>query len=209
MSEHAQIREALLSSETSATFLNAIIRKQYGDDAYDWDPLTVYLELQADYNTDMTVTNMERWSALQTAMTTGAFYTRLDAFLAICNTLSEGSPYFMAFDPVTVEEAAWGITEVALNRDVLPFSYPIKQYLYVILGQDGYDEANYPEPIKMALEVAPNRKDIISSTAGIENKDVVELYVDEKLKDIIKEFDKVPGLGDIQDFIFKDTQLDV
>lgn len=209
MSEVTLIREALQSPETSATFLNALIRRQYGDEAYDWDPLTVYLELQADYGVDMSSEAMEKWSALQVALTTNAFYNRLDAFLAICNTLSDGAPYFTAFDPVTVEEAAWGIAEVALNRNPLPFSYAIKQYLYVILEQDGYSEENYPEPIKLALGLNPKRGDIINATAGLENKDTVELYVDEGLQDIVKEFDKIPSMSSIDDFLFKDATIHV
>lgn len=207
MSEVTLIREALQSPETSATFLNAVIRRQYGDEAYDWDPLTVSLELKADYGVDISDEGMDRWSAMQIAMTTNAFFTRLDAFLAVCNTLAGGVPYFDAFDPVTVEEAAWGITEVAMNRDMLPFSYAIKQYLYVILQQDGYAEENYPEPIKMALGANPKRGEIVNSVRGLENKDVVELYVDEGLKDVIREFNKVPSMARIDDFIFKELAV--
>ena len=207
MSEVQLIREALQSPETSATFLNAIIRRQYGDEVYDWDPLTVFLELKADFNVEISSEGLDRFSALQVAMTTNAFFNRLDAFMSISNTLADGAPYFIAFDPVTVEEAAWAITELALNRDILPLSYTIKQYLYAVLEQDGYSEENYPESIKLALGINPDRKSIIGAATNTENRDNVEQYVDESLKDVVREFDK-HGM-DMDDYIYKDVELNV
>jgi len=208
MSEIADIREALQSPNTSATFLIALVRRDYGDEALDWDPLTLAMELQADYGVDVSSEGMNRIAAMQIVMTSNAFFNRVDAWSAICNTLPSGEPYFIAFDPVSVEELAATLAEVALNRDLLPFSYPIKQYIYAILQNDGFSEENYPEPIKIALGSNPKREKVLNLESPA-NRDEVENYVDEVLKDIIRDFNKVPSMAKIDDYLYKDLTLNV
>ena len=204
MQESTHIRSALQSTETSATFLNALIRRQYGDEAYEWDPLTVFLELKSDFDVELSNESMDRWSAMQVVMTSDAFFKRVDAFSAICNTLASGVSHFAVFDPVTVEEASWAIVEVALNRDMLPLSYPIHQYINVLLQQDGYEPESDPEPIKLALGMDPKSKNIVKAVfVDMSNKDNVEHFIDENLKQIAREFDTIPSM-DMNDYIYKE-----
>jgi len=202
MSDTAQIKEALQSPETSATLINAIIKRQYGEEVYLWDPLTVFLELKTDFRVDPISEVTDKIGAIQVIMSTDAFFNRLDAFIAICNTLNTGDPYFTAFDPATLEEVAWAMAEISLIRNMQPFSYPIKQYIKQLLKSDGYTEGNYPEIIKMAFVDDPSSRDIKKIISSTPNKEVVEQYIDEQLKDLIYQFNKIPEMSKIDDYIF-------
>ena len=193
-------RTALESTETAATVIHAIIRQEYGEDAYEWDPLTVSLEVRADFDAEMNTVTLDRWSAIQIVMTSDAFFKRIDAFLGICNTLSSGAPFFQVFDPVTVEEAAWAITEVALNRELLPFSYPIKKYIKVVLGQDGYD-SDAPAIFDEVLKQKPETGSLRQSLRTLSNRSAVEAFVDEQLTDMVSQFNKIPSLKDLDNII--------
>ena len=196
-------KHALETSQTLATVVHAIVRKQYGEEAYGWDPVTVYLELKDDFSADTESSVMDRWSAMSVIMTSDAFFKRLDAFMSISNTLASGTPFFGVFDPVTTEEAAWAITEVALNRELLPFSKDVKQYLKKILADDGYDEGSMPEIFKEVLEGASSKeiKEIITN----ENKEVVEGYIDEQLGALAYQFDAIPDLKDLDELVMQRT----
>lgn len=144
-------KQALESPETNATVLHAIVLQQYGEDWYAWDPTTVYMELRADFDADTCAEALDKLSAIQVIMSSDAVFKRLDAFLGICNTLAAGEPFFSAFDPVTLEEAAWGITEIALNRDMLPFSYSIRKYIRALMRESGFDQSDYPESLRLVF----------------------------------------------------------
>jgi len=208
MSEQTAIKELLQSAQTLATPIHAIIRRQYGEDAYDWDLVTIMMEAQDDWQVEMAPAAANRWAAIQTIMTTDAFFTRLDAFLAICNTLSTGEPYFTLFDPVTTEEAAWAIAEVSLNRDLLPFSYAIRQYLRMTLQQDGYSEHDVPDIFDAVLEPTDDQRSVRTELRAIKdspNRTNVENYIDDQLRDMASQFDKVPSLSTIDDMLAAQT----
>lgn len=198
-----RIREALQSSETLATIIHAIVLNQYGEQVYMWEPLTVELELSADFSADISPVVMDRWSAVQIVMSTNAFFKQLDAFLGICNTLTSGEPFFAIFDPVSVEESCWAITEVSLNREIIPFSYPILQYLDMVLKQDGYVPGTYPEILKEAMSGTPETLKIRQKLGSPDNRDMVEGFIDEQLKDLAYQFDNIKDLKDLDNIILQ------
>jgi hypothetical protein len=183
-------RAALQNPETLATVINAIVRRQYDDQAYDWDPTTVVLELRDDFKAEIPSQVIDRWCAIQVVMTSNAFFQKIDAFLNICNTLSSGAPLFQVFDPVDTEEAAWGLTEVALNREMLPLSNTVENYLRTLLKNDGYEEQDYPQIFKEVL--LHDHKGELTTT--IPNGNNVEQYIDAQLKSIMHQFSKIPSL---------------
>ena len=204
MSEESAIAEALESTQTSASVVHAILLRKYGEEAYGWDLVTVMLEVQDDFKVDMSTPVTNKWGAIQTIMTTDAFFKRLDAFMAICNTLTTGDPYFTMFDPVTVEEAAWAIAEVSLNREMLPFGYMIKQYLSKILATDGYGTHDAPDVFDAVLEP---EKGVITSREALRqiqetpNRNNVEAYIDDQLQDMAYQFDKIPSLNTVDNML--------
>ena len=196
-------QRAMESPETMATVVHAIVRNVLGEEAYDWDPLTIALELRDELHVEPVSQALDRWSAMQIVMTSDAFFTRLDAFMGIANTLTEGQPFFAVFDPVTVEEAAWAIAEVSLNRELLPFSYPIKKYLKIMLAKDGYSEGNYPSIFNEVFELKPDLLEIRKELSNPDNKNNVESFIDEQLKDIVYQLNKIPSLHELDDIILR------
>lgn len=193
--------QALQNPETLATVVHAILLEQYGEQVYDWDPVTVYLETQADFNADMTTEVMDKWNAMQIVMSSNAFFQKLDAFLAVCNTLAEGDPFFGAFNPVTVEEAAWALAEVSLNREMLPFSYTIKAYLRLILKEEGFSDNSFPAIFKEVFDKEPSADDIRDSLAAMNNETNLDLFIQDRLADIVHQFNAIPDMAKIDDLI--------
>lgn len=194
--------QALQNPETAATVIHAILLEKYGEQVYDWDPVTVYLETKADFNADMCTEAMDRWSAIQVIMTSDAFFKRLDAFLALCNALSDGDPFFSSFNPVSVEEAGWALAEVALNREMLPFSYAIKGYLKQVLKEEGFSEGTYPDIFKEVFTDNPSSEDIRDGLAELNNSENLDKFIDEQLADIVHQFDQIPDMDNLDKLIF-------
>ncbi len=197
---------ALESPETLATVIHAIMLDQYGEQAYGWDPVTCSMELSDDFRAEVCTPAMDRWCAIQVVMGSDAFFRRLDAFLNVCNTLASGSPAFTVFDPVTSEEAAWAVAEVAMNRDVLPFSYPIRQYMRRQLESDGFDPSSGDLPAVFAemFEKNPDEGRIRSSFTGLAadaNAGNIERYLMAQMFDMDVQFNRIPDLKRVDDLL--------
>lgn len=207
MSDPFTVRQDLIQSpETMATVVHAIIRDKYGDEAYWWDPLTVALELKADFQVDACPEFMDRWGAMQVVMTGDSFFRRIDSFFAVCNAFSSGEPFFGAFDPVTVEEAAWAVAEVGMNRDMLPFSPTIKKYCEIILGKNGYGRDNAPKIFDLVFDEdhdGTSLKDIKAGLVSDENGDALKQYLTENVDDIASQFDSLADLKNVDDELLK------
>lgn len=200
---------ALESPQTLATVVHAIVLDQYGEQAYDWDPVTVAMELKDDFKADICTPAMDRWCALQVVMGSDAFFKRLDVFLNVCNTLASGAPSFEMFDPVTSEEAAWAVAEVAMNRDVLPFSYPIQMYMRQQLTADGFDvdSGDLPPVFAEMFERNPDEGRIRGKGTGLAadaNARNIEQYLLEQLFDMDVQFNRIPDLSRIDDILAND-----
>ena len=204
-----EAQELLQSHTTMATVIHAMLRKKYGEDVYGWDLTTIAMEVKDDFKVDIASHVMERFAAIQTLMTSDVFFTRLDAFMAICNAFSTGDPCFQIFDPVTVEEAAWGISEASLNREFLPFAPAIRKYLKQVLDTDGY---TYDAPDVFDLVLQPD-KDITSLRTLLlqihqsENRSNVEEYIDTQLRDIVTQFNKIPTLATVDDLLLNNPKI--
>lgn len=189
----AAIQELFQSSNTLGTVINAIIVSNYGEEAYDWDPLTIALEVKDDFEVDLAPELLDKWCALQVLMGSDAFFTRIDAFLGICNTLSSGEPFFSAFDPVTVKEAAWAIAEASMNRDMLPFSPTIKAYLRKRLKFEGFD-GNPPRIFEDVFKSNPKSDEIREGLAEKSAKDAIDEMINSKIKLMANQFATIPEL---------------
>ena len=194
-------QRALESPKTFATVVHAIVIDKYGEQAYKWDPSTIYLELRDDFNADTCPEVMDRWSAIQVIMTTDAFFRRVDAFMGICNTLAEGEPFFSVFNPVSLEEIAWTVTEVSLNRELLPFSYAVKKYIRTILSQSGYGENDYPYVFEEVFAKKPSSDSVREGIGVHANNANIDAMIREQIEDMEYQFNSIPDLKRLDDSI--------
>lgn len=199
-------RQNLLQSpDTLATVLHAIVRDRYGDEWYGFDQLTVMMDLQADFGVDPCPAAMDRIGAIQTLMTGDSFFIRIDSFMGVCNAFASGEPFFGAFDPVTVEEAAWGIAEAGMNRDMLPFSPTIRQYCRIVLRENGYGDGDYPPIFEAVFEDgAPDLGDIRSGLVCEENGAALNEFMRGRAADLAAQFDSLADLKNVDDSILRD-----
>jgi hypothetical protein len=201
------IKGLLESPKTLGTVLHAILRKKYGDNLYVWDLASICLQVKDDFGADMCSEAVNRVGAIQVAMVNDAFFVRPDAFIAICNTLTTGEPFFDVFSPATTEEVAWGISEVALNRDLLPFSSDVRNYIKLVSSADGY-ESGFPDAIAAYLEGPEKAEKHVREIRANPNNDVVDAYIDENLKDMIYQFDKTKGFARMDDILLNKDRTD-
>jgi hypothetical protein len=194
------IKDALESSETMGVVLFTILNRQYAEEWLEWDPATIYLELRADFDAEPSTSTMDRISALQVAIISGAFFTQIDAFTNICNTLASGAPAFAMFDPVTAGEAAWAFTELALVRDLIPVSYSIKSYIKIALRADGILD-NPPDILQHVLKTSDPSGNVIKTmvpTTGEElQRGTVDEFIQDQLKDIVYQFSQLGLSGEL------------
>ena len=205
MGDSFTARQSLIQSpNTFATVLHAIMRDMYGEEWYGFDQLSIAMDLQSDLKADPCPAALNRIAAIQTLMTGDAFFTRIDAFMGVCNAFASGDPFFGAFDPVTVEEAAWGIAEAGMNRDMLPFSPTIQRYCRIVLRQNGYGDESFP-PIfgEMFKDGLVGLGDIRSGLASEENGEALREYLTGQCDDLAAQIDSMPDLRNVDDDILK------
>lgn len=197
-------RQGLLqSSETFGTTVHAILLDRFGQEIYSWEPVTVALECKAEFECEPCTTVMDRWCAIQVAMVSDAFFRRLDAFLGVCNTLASGEPYADVFDPVTVEEAAWGVAEIGLNRDFLPFSPTIRSYIRKVSAGDGYNERAFHPIFDQVFDNTPDDQAVRNSIAALGNTMNIDRYIRDNIGDMASQFDMIPDLKNVDNDIIR------
>lgn len=201
------IKGLLESPKTLGTVIHAILRKKYGDEAYVWDLASLCMQVQDDFGAEMCSEAVNRFGAIQVVMSNDAFFTRPDAFIAICNTLTTGEPFFDMFSPATTEEVAWGVSEVSLNRDLLPFSDDVLRYIQLVSAADGY-ENGYPNAIEAYLKGPEEAGKHVREIRSNPNNDVIDMYIAENLGDMVYQFDKTKGFAKVDDIILNKNRTD-
>ncbi len=134
---------ALASEETLGTVLLVACMDAFGIEFFEWEPETLDAEISTRFGVDMPDVNRDKLWALVTALTTDLFYKSLETFIPTCNALNGSEADFDNYDPVTGEEAAWGIVEVTLvdppeEGDAADrFTHEIKRYIALTLESEG------------------------------------------------------------------------
>jgi hypothetical protein len=193
------VKTALETPQTMTTLLYVILRNEFGDEALDWDPITLYMELRETFKAEPVPEVMDRLSAIQVLVLTDVFFTRADAFINICNTIADGQPSFSMFDTATTEECAWSLVEVSLIRDLRRFDYGVTRYVKHTLLQDGYDEGNYPGLFVEAFDKDPSASELVDEVQEVvkgPNHDVLDEFLEEQMNSLVHQFNEIPGLAD-------------
>ena len=151
------ITEAWTSPETLATVLLTMFLDAFGTEALAWDPATITLEIEDEFNVDLPQQSLDKLIAAIQILTTDRFFKNTPDFVTFCNVLSGDEYRPDVFDPADAEEVAWGITEALLisppdDEDPEPFSNEIRAYIGAVLDKEGI--VNPPDILRIALRVA-------------------------------------------------------
>ena len=153
-SNRKQVFKTLLSSpDTFATTLVTMFMDTYGREALQWDPETISLEINDDFQLKLPVENFDKLMIAIHLLTTDEFYQLLPEFISTCNILSGDTYDPRAWDPADSEEIAWGITEGMLlappEEEAEPFTKEIRAYIGEIIDAEGI--INPPDVLRIAL----------------------------------------------------------
>ena len=188
-----EARAAVESDQTAATVLRAVFEDRFGTEVFDWDPETVVLECRDEFDADMSSESLDRWSALQLAMTSDAFFSRLDGFSGVSSALASGDTYFDVFKPLQPEEAAWAVVEISMNRDMLPFAPAIKSYLRRAMSSAGY--RGIPPFMAPIFSDSPGAiSEELEGLRGAERQGGIEEFILGELDDLRFQLSEIGGL---------------
>lgn len=159
------MQEAWTSKETFGSVLLTLFLDRFGTEALEWDPATVAMEIEEEFDVDLPQLTLDRLMVAIQILTTDRFFKNLPDFITFCNVL-DGDIYNPdTFDPADAEEVAWGITEALLisppdDEDPEPFTDEIRAYIGATLDREGI--INAPDILRIALRaarVSPNMEE--------------------------------------------------
>lgn len=214
--DSAAWREMWENPEADATVLNAMVLSKYGEEALDWDPLTIQMEIQDDFGVSPASEVMDKICAMQIVMGTGDFFGRVDAFRNVVNTIANGQPFFQTFTPLQAEEIAIAIATVGMNRDMIPFAPAVQELVRLSLKGDGYSEDQFPPILSCVFDRRPNEKEIREQltdlvgrpeaelpTAAENNMANIDVMLRRRIVICLKQLDSLPGLTSVDDTILE------
>lgn len=151
------LTEMWRSPQTFALVLLTVFLDRFGTEALDWDPATITLEIEEEFNVDLPQPALDKLMSAITILTTDNFYRSLPDFIMICNVLSGDTYRPDTFDPADSAEIAWGLTEGLLiappdENEPEPFSDEIRAYIGAVLDDEGI--INAPDILQIALRRA-------------------------------------------------------
>jgi len=214
--------EAVSSEDTIGTVLLVICMDMFGVEFFDWEPDTLNAEIAMQLGVDMPDVNKDKLWALVTALTTDLFYVSLETFIPTCNSLNGSEADFDNYDPVTGEEAAWGIVEVTLvdppeNVEQSDrFSHEIKRYVALTLESEGvttpptfmkpYIETDKDAEEEAGITIGPDEAMLAMYTRRqTEVREEIEAYVRERLTLLTAQLKALPmsvgNTGKLDQFI--------
>lgn len=214
--DSASWREMWQNPEADATVLNAMLLTKYGEEALDWDPITIQLEIRDDFGVAPASEVMDKICAMQVVMTTGDFFTRTDAFRNVVNTIADGQPFFQIFTPLQAEEIALALATVGMNRDMIPFAPSVKELVRLSLIGDGYDEAEFPPIFSCVFDRKPDERKLRAQlidllgrpnselpTAAENNVANIDSMLRRRVVICLKQLDSLPGLTHVDNTVLE------
>lgn len=129
----------------------------YGTEGLSWEPTTIAMEIESDFQVDLPQPNFDRLLVAIQILTTDSFYRSLPDFVAFCNILSGDTYDPRMWDPAEADEIAWGITEaliIDLPDEEDPFSDEILAYIGKALDDEGI--MNPPDILRLAIRDGAN-----------------------------------------------------
>lgn len=147
-----QRRNLWLNEDVYAATLLVLFIDTYGTEGLEWHPSTIKMQVEADFNVQLSKQTFDRLMAGITLVTTNYFYRNLPKFIDLCNILSGDDFDPGVFDPADSAECAWGITEaLIINPDPdEEFADDIRHYITQVLLSEGY--VTPPDVLRIAID---------------------------------------------------------
>jgi hypothetical protein len=150
-------QEAWKSRETFASVLLTLFLDRFGPEGLDWDPATRVLEIEEEFDVDLSQQACDKLETAIQILTTDRFHKSLPDFISFCHVLNGDRYHPNTFDPADAEDVAWAMTEGLLisppeDHETDPFSDEILAYIGGVLDKEGI--INAPDILRVALRKA-------------------------------------------------------
>jgi len=123
-----------------ATSALVLLIDRWGVDLVNWDPVTIELELKADFGIDPEPGLQDRIQAASTVLASDLFFRSPEAFVVTCDALNFGAPSSELLIPADLDDVLWGVSEALLllgpDKDQ-KFSHDIARYVGALLTEAG------------------------------------------------------------------------
>lgn len=151
------LTEMWKSPQTFGIVLLTVFLDRFGTEALQWDPATIVLEVEEEFDVDLTQVSIDKLMVAINILTSDTFYNSLPDFITFCNVLSGDTYRPDMFDPADSSEVAWGMTEGLLiappeDDEDGPFNDEIRAYIGAVLDSEGI--INAPDILQIALRRA-------------------------------------------------------
>ena len=202
------LQETLTADDAFATTLLVLAVDAYGTELAEWDPQTLRMELEDDFDIKLPPANFDRLMTAVAILTGDDFYKSAPDFIAFCNVLSGDLYDPRTWAPADAGEISWGITEAMIieppdEDDEEPFSPEILGYIGHVLDMEGIIQP--PDILRLAVR---NVADVMSGVQagfsddpemfeailGFEHDKVedIDTYVRGRLQLLIQQLEGLP-----------------
>lgn len=176
--------QQLIDPESIGSVLLIGLLDKYGSEMFDWEPQTLDLEVKHDWGVSMPQVNKDKVWALVTELTTNLFYSSLDAFTHICNSLNGSGADFENYDFATVQEMCWTLAEVQLldpPDEGDKFNHEILSYMDERLKVEAFERV--PKILKPYVKL-PDQDENISNVLQEDEIDA-KAFWDRQMKEVL------------------------
>lgn len=117
-----------------ATVYNLGLIRQYGGQFYNWEPYTLWLEIQDDYGVEPSEEVKDKIQALTAINVINTVYTDCSVFRSVALALNDNDPQFDISGGLDVHEVAWAIDEIRRNANYShPWGNEVKNFIIICL----------------------------------------------------------------------------
>lgn len=134
-------QDILLDEDTYATTLLVLFLDRYTNEALEWHPETIRMQIEADIGIELPKHSLDKLMAAIVVVTTNYFYRNLIRFIELANILAGDDFDPTVFDPADSAEMAWAVTEVLLLSPPEKnewFDEEIRDYVSEMLMAEGF-----------------------------------------------------------------------
>ncbi len=198
------LRQTLLNRDSYATVLAVIALDTFGIECCYWTRGTLAAEFLADFNVLPPAANLDKMMAAFAILTTDQFFKSTAHFIQFCNVLCGDTFDPFEFDPATVLEMSWAITEALIlsppDEDE-PFTDDIRHYIGARLKYEGFVRppgilriALFDEPLRDALEDYADDPELQAAARKVRQDPAtrIEWLVRENVQELLDQLEKLP-----------------
>jgi hypothetical protein len=135
------VQEWLEDPSLFATSAMALLIDTWGMEFIEWDPVTVGLELTADFGIEPSGELQDKIQAACSIFTSNLFFISIETFSTTCDALNFGSVASEILVPADLDDVLWGVTEARIllgdDFEENEFGHDVAGFVGLLLSEAG------------------------------------------------------------------------